>query len=227
MNHILIVEDEVAIAELLADYLHANSFQTSHLAEGTAVENWVRQHSPDLILLDLMLPGKDGMEICKAIRLFSQVPIIMITARVEEIDRILGLEIGADDYICKPFSPREVVARVKAMLRRLQPLTDQASQSHQPLQKQIYINEASYSAKVGNIQLDLTPAEFRLLQCLNSQPERVFHRNQLLDLIYDDGRIVADRTVDTHIKNLRKKLNNLMDNDPIHSIYGVGYKWIG
>ena len=224
MNHILIVEDEVAIADLLADYLHANSFQTSHLAEGTTVENWVRQHSPDLILLDLMLPGKDGMEICKAIRLFSQVPIIMITARVEEIDRILGLEIGADDYICKPFSPREVVARVKAMLRRLQPLTDRTSH---PSQKQIHINEASYSAKIGDIQLDLTPAEFRLLHCLNSQPERVFHRNQLLDLIYDDGRIVADRTVDTHIKNLRKKLKQLMDNDPIQSIYGVGYKWIG
>ncbi|MEE9303844.1 MAG: response regulator [Thiotrichaceae bacterium] len=221
MNHILIVEDEQAIADLLADFLQASSFKTSHLSEGLAVESWVRQHVPDLILLDLMLPGKDGIEICKAIRQFSQVPIIMITARVEEIDRILGLEIGADDYICKPFSPREVVARVKAILRRLQPESDHAAK------KQLHIDEASYSAKVGDVSLDLTPAQFRLLHHLSKQPERVFHREHLLDILYDDGRVVTDRTVDTHIKNLRKKLTQLTNEDMIQSIYGVGYKWIG
>jgi two-component system response regulator BaeR len=220
MSHILIVEDEIAIADILVDYLHASHFQTSHLVEGTAVADWVRLHSPDLILLDLMLPGKDGIEICKKIRQFSPIPIIMITARVEEIDRILGLEIGADDYICKPFSPREVVARVKAILRRIQCRNDPATS------QKIVIDALNHSVAIKGVPLKLTPAEFRLLQCLNQYPERAFHREHLLGLIYTDGRVVVDRTVDTHIKNLRKKLHQLLEKDPIQSIYGIGYKWV-
>jgi two-component system response regulator BaeR len=221
MSHILIVEDEVAIADLLVDYLKASRFQTSHLAEGIGVENWVRQHSPDLILLDLMLPGKDGIEICREIRQFSKVPIIMVTAKVEEIDRILGLEIGADDYICKPFSPREVVARVKAMLRRIQGRIESVAP------EKIVIDDVNHSVEIKGVLLELTPAEFRLLQCLSEHPERVFHREHLLGLIYTDGRVVVDRTVDTHVKNLRKKLHHRLHKDPIQSVYGMGYKWIG
>ena len=130
-SRILIVEDEEKLAKLAADYLHNAGFATDTLSNGDAVVPWVKQHHPDLILLDLMLPGRDGLTICREIRKFSSVPIIMVTARIEEIDRLLGLEMGADDYICKPFSPREMVARVKAVLRRLQPQTaDQSTANH-------------------------------------------------------------------------------------------------
>ncbi|CAA6807214.1 MAG: Two-component system response regulator BaeR [uncultured Thiotrichaceae bacterium] len=219
MKHILIVEDEIKIAQLLEDYLQANAYQTSHLADGLAVEAWVKSHNPDLILLDIMLPGKDGLEICKALRHFTDVPIIMLTARVEEIDRILGLEIGADDYICKPFSSREVVVRVKAMLRRLDKVMTK-QQSH-PLT----INRETFIAQYGKQTLTLTPVEFKLLDLFNQHPERVYHRDQLLDHIYDDGRVVTHRTIDTHIKNLRKKLQQVgAEEFTISSVYGVGYK---
>lgn len=220
MKHILIVEDELKIAQLLEDYLQANAYQTSHIADGLAVESWVKTHQPDLILLDIMLPGKDGLEICKALRLFTHIPIIMLTARVEEIDRILGMEIGADDYICKPFSAREVVVRIKAMLRRI----DMLAAPTQP-ENRLVINNETFTAEYANQTLSLTPVEFRLLDLFNRHPERVYHRDQLLDHIYDDGRVVTHRTIDTHIKNLRKKLQQAgAEEFSIESIYGVGYK---
>lgn len=218
MKHILIVEDEIKIAQLLEDYLQASAYHTSHLADGLAVEPWVKSHNPDLVLLDIMLPGKDGLEICKALRHFTDVPIIMLTARVEEIDRILGMEIGADDYICKPFSAREVVVRIKAMLRRVDKMMTYQSSS-------LSINHETYIAQYGNQTLPLTPVEFKLLDLFNQHPERVYHRDQLLDHIYDDGRVVTHRTIDTHIKNLRKKLQQVgAEEFTIESIYGVGYK---
>ncbi len=216
---ILIVEDEPRLAELHRDYLQQSGFVTEWLADGLEVAPWVRENSPALILLDLMLPGKDGLEICKEIRNFSNVPIIMISARVEEIDRLLGLELGADDYICKPFSPREVVARVKTVLRRSSP---QSQEEHQLLT----LDEESYQAILQGEKLDLTAVEFKLLSILAQKPGRIYSRDQLMDRLYSDQRIVCDRTIDSHIKKLRKKIAaTAPELEVIHSIYGVGYKY--
>ena len=158
---------------------------------------YVRQTPPDLILLDLMLPGVDGLTLCREIRRFSDVPIVMVTAKIEEIDRLLGLEIGADDYICKPYSPREVVARVKTILRRCRPQRElQVLDAESPL----IVDESRFRASWRGKLLDLTPAEFRLLKTLSHEPGKVFSREQLLNHLYDDYRVVTDRTIDSHIK---------------------------
>ena len=218
-NKILIVEDEPKLAALLADYLTAASYKTQIVADGREVIPAVKAAPPDLILLDLMLPGRDGIDVCRELRTFSQVPVVMVTARVEEIDRLLGLEIGADDYICKPFSPREVVARVRAILRRAQ------RGAAAPAATGLTIDEAQYRAAFNGRELDLTPVEFRLLNTLAAAPGRVFSRQQLLDNLYEDHRVVTDRTVDSHIKNLRRKLDEVSpEQELIRSIYGVGYK---
>ncbi|MGB5290434.1 MAG: response regulator [Lysobacterales bacterium] len=217
---ILIVEDEAKIASLLRDYLEKiGGYQTHWVDRGDEALAAFEKVSPDLVLLDLMLPGMDGLEVCKAIRLKSQVPVIMVTALVEEIDRLLGLELGADDYICKPFSPREVVARVKAVLRRFG-----ACEKNAPVSG-LQIDEERHTATINNRQLKLSPVEFALLGRLAAQPGRVFSRDQLMSSIYDDYRIVSDRTVDTHVKNLRRKLADAgPDSDLIESVYGVGYR---
>jgi two-component system response regulator BaeR len=216
---VLIVEDEPKLANVLSDYLKASGFESVLLADGTEVVPWVREHMPDIILLDLMLPGRDGMDICKDIRTFSRVPIIMVTARVEEIDRLLGLELGADDYICKPFSPREVVARVKAVLRR-------ALDSHTVQAQGLVLDEDRYQATLHGRDLGLTAVEFKILQFLVGSPGRIYGRQQIMDKMYRDDRFVSDRTVDSHIKKLRRKIEAA---DPtatfIHSVYGVGYKF--
>ena len=169
-GNVLIVEDEPKLANLLADYLKASGFEPHCLKSGTEVVSWVREHRPDLILLDLMLPGRDGMDICKELRSFSRVPIIMVTARIEEIDRLLGLELGADDYVCKPFSPREVVARVKAVLRR--------TSDGQTTQGQgLILDEHRYRVTLHGHDLELTAVEFRLLQLLVNNPGRIFGRH--------------------------------------------------
>jgi two-component system, OmpR family, response regulator BaeR len=216
---ILIVEDEPKLASLLSDYLKASGFEAFCLANGTEVVHRVREHKPDLILLDLMLPGRDGMEICKDIRTFSRVPIIMVTARIEEIDRLLGLELGADDYICKPFSPREVVARVKAVLRR--------TRDGQTIQAQgLVLDEHCYRATLHGYDLELTAVEFKLLQFLVANPGRIYGRQQVMDRIYPDQRAVSDRTIDSHIKKLRRKIEAVdSETKLIHSVYGVGYKF--
>ena len=217
---VLIVEDEPKIAALLRDYLAQSGFATHWIDNGVDVADWVGENRPDLVLLDLMLPGKDGYEICRELRVSSSVPIIMVTARVEEIDRLLGLELGADDYICKPFSPREVVARVKAVLRRVRAVAEAADGY-----RGLVIDEEKFTARLNGERLDLTPVEFRLLCLLARHPGRVYSRDHLMDKVYDDGRIVSDRTVDSHIKNLRKKLPNVREGDElIHSVYGIGYK---
>ncbi len=216
---ILIVEDETKLSALLADYLKASGFEPFSLTSGTDAVPWIRERKPDLVLLDLMLPGKNGMDICKEIRTFSQVPVIMVTARIEEIDRLLGLELGADDYICKPFSPREVVARVKAVLRR-------AHNGKTVEAAGLILDEHRYRATLRGNDLGLTAVEFKLLQVLVSNPGRIYNREQLMDKIYPDDRFVSDRTVDGHIKKLRRKLESI---DPkaklIHAVYGVGYKF--
>jgi len=220
-RRVLIVEDEPKIAQLLQDYLQQSGFATEWIGEGGDVVAWVEAHRPDLVLLDLMLPGKDGITICREVRAFSEVPIIMVTARVEEIDRILGLEIGANDYICKPFSPREVVARVKALFRTLSWGAQPAIKNHL-----VVLNDEQMLATVAGVALELTPVEFRLLKTLADQPGRIFSRSQLMENLYDDHRVVTDRTIDSHVKNLRKKIAELYhESELIRSVYGVGYKF--
>jgi two-component system response regulator BaeR len=168
-----------------------------------------------------MLPGKNGLEVCKALRVsLPDIAIIMVTARVDEIDRLLGLELGADDYICKPFSPREVVARVKAVLRRGRrgrPTTQEQALS---------MDDAGYKATIGGKDLGLTAVEYQLLKVLVSQPGRIYSRDQLMDAMYRDERVVSDRTVDSHVKKIRKKISDVLpDREIIHSVYGVGYKY--
>jgi two-component system, OmpR family, response regulator BaeR len=217
--HILVVEDEPKLATLLRDYLERDGYRTTMLHDGAAVVAWVRQHAPDLVLLDLLLPGKDGLSICRELRSFSELPIIMVTARVEEIDRLLGLEIGADDYICKPFSPREVVARVRALLRRAR--VNAGPVSERPLQ----FDDDRFEARLHGKLLPLTRVEYRLLRALAEHPGHVLSRNQLMNSLYLDHRVVSDRTVDSHVKNLRRKLTEAVpDQDLLSSIYGLGYK---
>ncbi len=217
-RRMLIVEDEPKIAALLRDYLAAEGYAIDHHAVGTDVVESVRSAPPDLMLLDLMLPGKDGLSICREVRAFSALPIIMLTARVEEIDRLLGLELSADDYICKPFSPREVVARVKAVLRR-------ANAPGGQIASPIILDVDAFAATISGKSLGLTPVEFRLLSTLAARPGRVFSRNQMMDILYVDHRIVSDRTVDSHVKNLRRKIVEAGGRDDwVQSIYGMGYK---
>jgi len=220
---ILIVEDEPKLANLLRDYLAQAGYVVHCVAHGLEVVPWVQYHAPTLVLLDLMLPGKGGMEVCRELRAFSAVPIIIVTARVEEIDRLLGLELGADDYICKPFSPREVVARVRAVLRRLQPPAPSAAST-----RGFVLDEQRYCATLDGRPLELTPIEFRLLGIFLAHPGWVFSRSQLVDVLYPDFRVVSDRTVDSHIKNLRKKIRTVRpEPEVIRSVYGLGYKYEG
>ncbi len=219
MTRILVVEDEVKIAQLLHDYMAQAQFSVTMLHDGASVIEELKAHSYDTVLLDLMLPVKDGLTLCKEIREFSNIPIIMITARVEEIDRLVGLDLGADDYICKPFSPREVVARVKAILRRYD-IADTQS-----LQNFICLDEAKYRATVYGQQVELTAIEFNLLKILSKDPGRIYSRSQLIDEVYNDHRVVSERTIDSHIKKLRKKINGIKgDKEIVQSVYSVGYK---
>lgn len=224
MQPVLIVEDEPKLAALLVDYLRAAGLPSVVVANGLDAVPAAREHAPCVVLLDLMLPGQDGMAVCRALRAFSRVPILMLTARTEEVDRLLGLELGADDYLCKPYSPREVVARVKAQLRRSAWADDAAGVPAAAPAAGLSLDTAALRAAVNGAPLDLTPAEFRLLRVLAEQPGRVFSRDQLLDKLHDDGRAVTDRLVDSHIRNLRRKFEAAPGGlNPIRSVYGVGY----
>lgn len=219
MTHVLIVEDEPKLAHLVEQYLARESYQFTLIADGNQVMPWLAGHQTDLILLDLNLPGKDGLTLCREIREKGNTPIIMTTARVDELDRLLGLELGADDYLCKPYSPRELVARVKAVLRRVQ----------QPRESQIadvpVFNEEQLSVSIRGTALALTSVEYALLKRLAEQPGRIYSRDQLMDSIYNDHRVVNDRTIDSHIKKLRRKLEAAdPDGDWIQSVYGAGYR---
>jgi two-component system response regulator BaeR len=218
-ERILIVEDEEKLAGLLRDYLAQEGYEASILHRGDEVEGWVRSHPTDLVLLDLMLPGKSGLDVCKALRATTDVSIIMVTARIDEVDRLLGLELGADDYICKPFSPREVVARVKAVLRRTRRGPGSAEAN-------LKLDDAAFKATLGGKDLGLTAIEYQLLKVLAAHPGRIYTRDQLIDAMYRDERVVSDRTVDSHIKKIRRKIVALEpERELIHSLYGVGYKY--
>ena len=221
---VMVIEDEQKIALVLQEFLQGGGYDVELVSTGDGAPELISARDPSLVILDLMLPGKDGLTICREVRATSEVPIIMLTARVDEIDRLLGLELGADDYICKPFSPREVVARVRAILRRV-------SQPTQPTTQQtlnylhISLIQDQYQCLIDDVEIDLTPVEFRMLQTLISAPGRVFSRDKLMSQAYSDYRIVSDRTIDSHIKNLRKKLTlNDTYPDVVKSIYSVGYK---
>jgi len=219
-NSILIVEDETKLASLLIDYFKLTEYEPFHIDNGNDVIEWVKENNPKAILLDIMLPGKDGIDICKEIRQFSNVPILMVTAKVDEIDRLIGLELGADDYICKPFSPREVVARVKAVLRR-------TTQMQGAINVSLTLDEYQLIASYHGKDVSLTSVEFQLLKPLVDKPGRIFTREQLMENMYSDNRIVSNRTIDSHIKKLRKKLTKISEDiDFIQSVYGTGYRLI-
>ncbi len=222
MSSILIVEDERKIAELLRDFLRQSGFQTSIVNRGDEVIPWLKKHEVDMILLDLMLPGMHRIEVCRGKRKFSQVPIIIVTAQTEEIDRLLGLELGADDYVSKSFNLLEAVARVKAVLRR-------AAQPPVPenLLKSgiLKLNEETHQIWVNDKEVGFTPVEFGMLKVLMSRPERVFTREELLNKVQGYDFVGYDRTIDTHVKNLRRKLAKNGVEECIHSVYGVGYRY--
>jgi two-component system response regulator BaeR len=220
-KYVLVVEDECKIAELLREYLVRAGFVVTTVERGDLAIAEIRKNAPALVLLDIMLPGMDGMEVCREIRKFSNIPIIMITARIDEIDRVLGLELGADDYVCKPFSPREVVARVKTVLRRSQPQPAEPQLRVGPITMDCATRQVSVSGK----RVNLTPNEFALLRALMARPNRVFTRGELLNLVQGYNFDGYERTIDSHIKNLRKKMSEkLPQQEVIRTVYGVGYK---
>jgi len=215
---VVIVEDDSEIAEIVMMYLHDANFQCKWFDDGKGAVEWIQENSPALILLDLDLPTKSGLAVCKEVRVFSDIPIIMTTAKVEEVDRLIGLEIGADDYVCKPYSVKELIARVKANLRRVTKKTTQSDG--------LEVNPENFSVCYKLVQMELTVIEFTLFNLLYSNANRIYSRAQIMDLVYKDYRDVSERTVDSHIRNLRKKLKVLpLENDLIRSIYGAGYKF--
>lgn len=225
MPEVLIVEDEPKLAALLADYLRAAGFNPQTVDNGLDVEAAVADRRPAMVLLDLMLPGKDGLDICRDLRRGSDIPIIIITARIEEIDRILGLELGADDYICKPFSPREVVARVRAVLRRHAERESIDTGGEIKPVPGLSIDGVLLRVELDGNRLDLTPVELRLLETLATQPGKIFARAALIESIYGAGHPIADRTIDSHVRNLRRKLAEAApQRELLHSVYGVGYR---
>jgi two-component system response regulator BaeR len=221
---ILFVEDEASLGATMLAYLEAAGFAVEWVKDGAEVLATFERFVPDLVLLDLMLPNVDGISLCRQLRQQSTVPIMMQTARVDELDRLLGLDIGADDYICKPYSPREVVARVKAMLRRV--ALDRSSTPVASEQAPLFeVDEDAMEVRWLGQSLSLTTLEFRLLKTFLAAPRRVFNREQLIDAMYTDHRIVSDRTVDSHITKLRSKLAEVSQGaDCIQSVYGAGYK---
>ena len=220
---ILVVDDEARIVKLVRDYLERAGFDVLAAHNGEMALTLARLEQPDLIVLDLMLPGVDGLDVCRRLRQESGVPIIMLTARVEEADRVVGLELGADDYVTKPFSPRELVARVRATLRRA---NGQVGPSSILRAGDVELDTASLTATVAGEPVDLTPTEFQVLATLIRQPGRIYSREQLLEAVHGvifDG---YDRSVDSHVKNIRRKI----EPDPrqpryIQTVYGVGYRF--
>ncbi|HKE30757.1 MAG TPA: response regulator transcription factor [Candidatus Angelobacter sp.] len=223
MKEILVVEDESRIAHIVRDYLERAGYRVVIAGNGADALAMARSRRPDLIVLDLGLPRMDGLEVTKALRKQSNVPIIMLTARVDESDKLVGLELGADDYVTKPFSPKELVARVRAVFRRINPQPDPSTVIRAG---EVELDRLRMQVTVQNRRIEVTPTEFELLATLARQPGRVFTRGQLLDAIRGLEAESFDRAVDVHVKNLRRKL----EADPrnpryVLTVYGVGYKF--
>jgi two-component system response regulator BaeR len=222
-QHILVIEDEVKIAELIEKYLYLEGYKTSLIHDGNCALDAVNELNPDLIILDIMLPGTNGIELCSKIRQYSDVPIIMLTARVEEIDHLIGFDVGADDYVTKPFKPKELMARVKAILKRRRMPSSKPSTF---IAGNIIVDPSEYKVLVKNEELKLTINEFSLLKILIASPNKVFSRQDLLTMTQGKYFESYERSIDSHIKNLRKKLTQAdPDSHYIESIYGVGYKF--
>lgn len=220
-RNILIVDDDAPTSALLSDFLQSQGFSTTVVMNGLHVEPEVRRSGPALVLLDVTLPGMDGLDVCHQVRRFSAVPIIMMSARTEEIDRTLGLEVGADDYVCKPYSFREMAARIKAQLRRAEGRVGASSVRHG-----FRIDESGRRIACDEQWLSLTTQEYRVLRKLLSRPGHVFSRDELLDSPDKMDRCVSDRAVDSHVKNLRRKIEAVRpQGGSIVSIYGVGYRF--
>ena len=221
---ILIVDDDENICELLRLYLEKDGFETVVANDGEQAVNYAAKYTPDLILLDIMLPKLDGWQVCREIRKSSDVPIIMLTAKGETFDKILGLELGADDYISKPFDTKEVIARIKAVLRRSSD-KDKASQIQEVKYDKLRINLTNYELEVNGVKIDTPPKELELIYHLASNPNRVYTRDQLLDEVWGFDYYGDSRTVDVHVKRLREKLENVSDRWSLKTVWGVGYKF--
>ncbi len=222
---ILIVDDDENICELLRLYLEKEGFETKVINDGLKAVPCFKAVEPDLVLLDIMLPGLDGWQICREIRKFSQAPIIMLTAKGETFDKVLGLELGADDYITKPFEAKEVVARIKAVLRRVVHNAPQEDAVKEVSFDKLYINLSNYELKVDDDVIDTPPKELELIYHLASNPNRVYTRDQLLDEVWGFEYYGDSRTVDVHVKRLREKLEGVSDKWELKTVWGVGYKF--
>ena len=218
-HRVLVVEDDRKISDLLLNYLRASGYEAEAAYDGRDALRQIEQTTLDAVILDWMLPGMDGISVCKAVRAFSDVPILMLTARVDEVDRLLGLDTGADDYVCKPFAPREVIARIRALLRRAEGRVKATT-------KPWAVDDASFRISWRGQWLPLTRIEFMMFRLLLSRPGRVYSRDQLLASAHDNQRDISDRAIDTHIKNLRKKVQAVEPgSECIASVYGVGYRF--
>lgn len=222
MQKILIVDDDTNICELLRLYLEKNGFATAVANDGAAAVEMATQKSYDLILLDIMLPRLDGWQVCRELRKTSSVPIIMLTAKGETFDKVLGLELGADDYISKPFDTKEVVARIKAVLRRV---SAPKEEEKEVTYDRLTVNLTNYELTVNGSRIDTPPKELELLYHLASNPNKVFTRNQLLDEVWGFDYFGDSRTVDVHVKRLREKLEGVSDEWELKTVWGVGYKF--
>ena len=221
---ILIVDDDENICELLRLYLHKDGFDTVVASDGEMAVEYAAKYSPDLILLDIMLPKLDGWQVCREIRKTSETPIIMLTAKGETFDKILGLELGADDYVSKPFDTKEVIARIKAVLRRSND-NDKQNQIKEVRYDKLKINLTNYELIVDGVQIDAPPKELELIYHLASNPNRVYTRDQLLDEVWGFDYYGDSRTVDVHVKRLREKLENVSEEWTLKTVWGVGYKF--
>lgn len=219
-DRILIVENEDTTALLIEEHLNAAGARTFRIADARGVCAWVSQNRPSAVVLDVMMPRCDGMSLCRKLRTTSTVPIILLSARASESDRLTGFAAGADDYVCKPFFPRELVARTSAVLRRAS--TERAP----PPERCVSLDQATQSASANGLRVPLTLLEFELLAVLMAAPGRIFSREEIMDRVYRDFRVVSDRTIDSHVKKLRRKLAFLeIDPQPVRSVYGSGYKF--
>ncbi len=224
-ERILIVDDDINICELLRLYLEKDGFQTDIVTDGIKAIEAFNSINPDLVLLDIMLPGLDGWQICREIRKTSQAPIIMLTAKGETFDKVLGLELGADDYITKPFETKEVIARIKAVLRRSSAISVATEAIKEVNFDKLSINLTNYELKVDGVAIDTPPKELELVFHLASNPNRVYTRDQLLDEVWGFEYYGDSRTVDVHVKRLREKLEGVSDKWELKTVWGVGYKF--
>lgn len=228
MTRILVVDDEKNICELLGLYLRKDNYEVDFAYDGNMALEKFKTFEPDMVLLDIMLPGMDGWEVCREIRKTSSVPIIMISAKGETFDKVLGLELGADDYVTKPFDTKEVLARIKSVLRR----TDNDFEKDEPADQVeevefegLYVSLTNYKLRVKGVDVDAPPKEIELLYHLASHPNRVFTRDQLLDEIWGFKYFGDSRTVDVHVKRIREKLEGVSDKWGLKTVWGVGYKF--